>query len=64
MSKVSIEVKKNVLFEGFVTVFLFCSVSHCYKEFAQHNEDQAHRVPLCRGACWDVKVGLLFCYYR
>lgn len=29
--------QKKVLSEAFVIVYLFCRVSHCYKEFALHN---------------------------
>ena len=46
MSKVSIAAK-NVPFEGFLIVFLFCGVSQCHKEFVPHNGDGVHRVPLC-----------------
>lgn len=59
MSKVSVAAK-NVLFEAFVMVFLFCSVSHCYKESTPHNEDRVHRVPLGSAACWDRRLGLCF----
>lgn len=45
MSKVSIAAK-NVPFEAFLRVFLFCGVSQCHKEFVPHNGDGVHRVPL------------------
>lgn len=46
MSKVSIAAK-NVPFEAFLIVFLFCGVPQCHKEFVPHNGDGVHRVPLC-----------------
>lgn len=45
MSKVSITAK-NVPFEAFLIVFLFCGVSKCHKEFVPYNGSGVHRVPL------------------
>lgn len=61
MSKVSIAAK-NVPFEAFLIVFLFCGVSRCHKEFVPHNGNGGHRVPLRNapaGTAWPLFVQLL-----